>query len=122
VNTGSHVEAFWRGPARAFSRTVDGSRRERIALSGASLLVGTTAVVLWLATGVRIDEIFRFIAYELAFVVVPGWLVYQAAVVPRGGRLRQIVLGWSLGYLHEILAFFVSAARAVSAPAIRSRV
>ncbi len=113
VNTASYEEAFWRGPARAFSRAVDGSRRERTALSGASALVGTTAVALWLLTGVRVDEIVRFVAYELGFIVLPGWLVYCAAVVPAGGRLRQIVFGWSLGYLLEILAFFVSAASGV---------
>ena len=77
-------------------------------LVGAALSLWIAA--LWLATGVTLDEVARYVAYELVFVVLPGWLVYRALVAQPGGRLREIVFGWSLGYLLEILAFFVTAA------------
>jgi hypothetical protein len=57
---------------------------------------------------VQIDEIARFVPYELGFVFLPGWCVY-CALVRDASRLRQLVLGWSLGYLLEIFAFFVTA-------------
>jgi hypothetical protein len=83
--------------------------REARTLGGASLLVGVTALALWLAGGVRIDEIVRYVAYEFGFVFLPGGLVYRALVPRPGGRLRELVFGWSLGYLLEILAFFFTA-------------
>jgi hypothetical protein len=61
-------------------------------------------------SGVRFDEIARFVPYELGFVLLPGWLVYRALMRSPGGRLRQIVFGWSLGYVLEILAFIATAA------------
>ncbi len=84
--------------------------RQLRALGAASVLVAATALSLWLAGGVRIDEIARYVAYELGFVFLPGWLVYRALVARPAGRLREIVFGWSLGYVLEILAFFVTAA------------
>ncbi len=65
---------------------------------------------LWLAGGVRLDEIVRYVPYELGFVFLPGWLVYRALVARPAGRLQEIVFGWSLGYLLEVLAFLVTAA------------
>ena len=76
----------------------------------ASGLVVATAVALWLAFGVRGDEIARFVAYELTFVLAPGWLLYRAAMSEPRGRLQQLVLGWTLGYLLEIGAFWATAA------------
>jgi hypothetical protein len=67
-------------------------------------------LTLWLSSGVRLAEITRFVPYELGFVVLPGWLAYRALTVSPGGRLRQLVLGWSLGYLLEVLAFLATAA------------
>jgi hypothetical protein len=71
-------------------------------------VVSATVLTLWLVGGVRIDEIARFVPYELVFVFLPGWCVYRS-FVRDVSRLRQIVLGWSLGYLLEIFAFFVTA-------------
>jgi hypothetical protein len=65
---------------------------------------------LWLVSGVRVGEIARFVPYELGFVVLPGWLAYRALMSSPGGRLRQLVLGWTLGYLLEIAAFISTAA------------
>ena len=77
-------------------------------LMGAALSLWIAAV--WLASGVTLDEVARYVAYELVFIVLPGWLVYRALVAQPGGRLREIVFGWSLGYLLEVLAFLVTAA------------
>jgi hypothetical protein len=75
----------------------------------AAIVVGSAAIVLWLLTGVRVDEIVRYIGYELGFVVLPGWLVYRALVVRAPDRLTELVFGWSLGYFLEIIAFYVTA-------------
>ena len=77
-------------------------------LAGPMAFVSATVLTLWLLAGVRIDEIARFVPYELAFVFLPGWCVYRA-LVRDVSRLRQIVLGWSLGYLLEIFGFFITA-------------
>src|SRR5688500_4162829 len=84
--------------------------RSGITLFGAVFVVVAAAVVLWLAFGVRGDEIARFIGYELSFVLAPGWFVYRAVASEPGGRLQQLVLGWSLGYLIGIGAFAATAA------------
>jgi hypothetical protein len=84
-----------------------------LAVAVAAFAVALAACGLWLATGVHVDEIARFLPYELGFVFLPGWLTYRAVVIPPGGRLRQIAIGWSLGYLLEIGAFFVTAAAGV---------
>jgi len=75
---------------------------------GAALSLWIAA--LWLGTGVQLDEIARYAAYEVGFVIVPGWLVFRALVVRPDSRLHEVVFGWSLGYLLEISAFIVTAA------------
>ena len=108
-----HAPAYKRTSRGAAARTLiqalGWSRRDVTAVAGAGLLVAVTTLGLWLASGVRVDEIARFVPYELGFVILPGWLVYRACMIPAGGGLRQIVFGWSLGYLLEVLAFFVTA-------------
>ena len=77
-------------------------------LIGPAAAVAAFTAALWLVTGVRLGEIAVYVTYELTFVFLPGWLVYRA-FSPALGRLREIVFGWTLGYLLEILAFFVTA-------------
>lgn len=84
--------------------------RETSAVVGATAVVLATTVALWAIFGVRVDEIVRFVGYELFFVLAPGWLVYRALMAEPGGRLQQLVLGWALGYLLEIAAFAAAAA------------
>lgn len=100
VNAVAHLEAFPRGAAWL---------RANAAVVGCSAFVALTAGVLWLGSGVHVGEIARFVPYEAGFVVLPGWLAYRAAFSRPGGRLRQVVLGWTLGYLLETLAFFFTA-------------
>jgi hypothetical protein len=59
---------------------------------------------------VRPDEIVRFSAYELAFLLAPGVLLYRALAGRRGSAIREIAIGWALGHVVEILAFSFTAA------------
>ncbi len=69
-------------------------------------LVPAAAVLgLWLIYDVSLGDALIFSGYQLAYLIVPGWLVYRA-IVPRGGSvLRQFAIGWALGHVVEILAF-----------------
>jgi hypothetical protein len=62
------------------------------------------------AYGVALGDAVLYIAYELGFVVVPGWLAYRALAHQPGGPLRQLAMGWALGYVLEVLAFMLTAA------------
>jgi hypothetical protein len=108
LNSVSYRETIARDSARALARAFSRDRSTPAALVGPMLVVSATVLALWLGTGVRIDEIVRFVPYELGYVFLPGWCVYRA-LVRDVSRLRQIVLGWSLGYLLEIFGFFVTA-------------
>jgi hypothetical protein len=105
VKSASYGKAIPGAYARMIPDEVKGSLRASAELAGAGLVIATVASIIWLASGVRPGEIARFVPYELGFVLLPGWLVYRALVSSPGGRLRQLVFGWSLGYLLEILAF-----------------
>ncbi|HLB20176.1 MAG TPA: hypothetical protein VK613_13725, partial [Gaiellaceae bacterium] len=106
--------AFRRPNAEEDTRAIPGELRGRLRslaeLGGPAVLVTAVASIAWLSSGVHAGEIARFVPYEFGFVVLPGWLVYRAlfAASP-SGRLRQLVLGWSLGYLLEIFAFIATA-------------
>jgi hypothetical protein len=62
-----------------------------------------------LAYGVSAGDALADAAYELGFVVLPGWLAYRVLASAPGGALRQLALGWALGYALEILVFLVTA-------------
>ena len=83
-----------RGFALPFGRVALRARAAR-SRAVAPLLLVATALSLWIAAlwragGVRLDEIARYVPYELGFVFLPGWLVYRALVASPGGRLREI--------------------------------
>jgi hypothetical protein len=78
-------------------------------LAAPAIFITVVGSIAWLASGVRAGEIARFVPYELGFVLLPGWLTYRALLTHPGGRLSQLVLGWTLGYLLEILAFIATA-------------
>jgi hypothetical protein len=81
-----------------------------LAASAPALVVVSAAVTLWLITGVSAGDAAVFVAYHCAFVILPGWVIYR--LLRPGDRLlfRQLVFGWALGYVCEILAFVVCAA------------
>ncbi len=67
-------------------------------------------LALEIGYGVGPGDAFLYLAYELGFVVLPGWLAYRALSHRPGAAVRQLAIGWSLGYVLEILAFMLTAA------------
>src|SRR5947209_8147888 len=82
----------------------------RHAAAGPIVLVLGAAVALWLATGVSAAQAGVFLAYQATFVIGPGWLLYRLLRPGDGFRFRQLVVGWALGYVLEVLAFAATAA------------
>ena len=72
--------------------------------------VALLAAGLLLLTGVGAWELVRFVAYELAFAVLPGVLALLALTRRWDGWLSTLVLGWALGYALELAAFAATAA------------
>jgi hypothetical protein len=62
---------------------------------------------------VTVGQVVTFAGYEAVFVIGPGWLLYRALVPRARGALRQLVFGWSLGYVLELSAFAATAALSV---------
>ncbi len=92
------------------------AREARAPLAGrwaggvSGLLVASALVAIWLASGVAVGDIARFVAFEALYVVFPGCLLYTLLSPTLGGRLRILAIGWPLGYALEIGAFAVTAA------------
>jgi hypothetical protein len=76
-------------------------------------VVAATLVGLWLGFGVSVGEIARFAAYEGLLVGLPGILAYRVLTANPGGALRQIAIGWPLGYGIEVGSFMLTAALGV---------
>jgi hypothetical protein len=69
------------------------------------------ALLAWeIGYGVSLGEALLYLGYEVCFVLAPGWLAYLALAERPGGALRQVAIGWALGYVLEILAFMLTAA------------
>ena len=77
---------------------------------GPALLVTVVVVVTWLFSGVAAFDIVRFLAYEFAFVALPGGSLLWVLRGRRSGFLVTVALGWPLGQILEILAFSATAA------------
>jgi hypothetical protein len=75
-----------------------------------ALAVVVAALAFEVGYGVALGDALYYLGYELGFVVLPGWAAYRALSRNPGGRLRQLALGWALGYVLEILAFMATAA------------
>ena len=73
-------------------------------------LVVACALILEVAFGVSVGDTLLYAAYEAVFVVLPGWAAYRALTDRPGGPLRQLAIGWALGYVLEIFAFMATAA------------
>ena len=75
-------------------------------ISGAATVLGLFGVSWW--------QMLVFAAYEIAFIIVPGCLVYQVAnknsTSLSGYSLsRQFSVGWALGYALEMACFVLTA-------------
>jgi hypothetical protein len=67
-------------------------------------------VLLLLAMGVNVGVTLRYGLYEAAYVILPGALAY---LVVTGGHelgLRELAVGWAVGYTLELAVFSVTAA------------
>jgi hypothetical protein len=67
-------------------------------------------IAIWLVSGVSAGDIVKFVAYEIAFVCIPGAALLWAVRGRPYGPLLTIGLGWPLGQALEILAFSATAA------------
>jgi hypothetical protein len=72
------------------------------------VLAGSLAFEI--AYGAPVGDALLYLAYEAAYVVLPGCVVYRALSGRPGGALRTLATGWALGYVLEILAFMLTAA------------
>ncbi|HEV3070192.1 MAG TPA: hypothetical protein VGY76_02055 [Solirubrobacteraceae bacterium] len=90
--------------AAAAGRRGSGALRIALAVAVAAVLI------TWLASGVALTVLLRFIAFEALWVVLPGCLLYLLLSPAPGGRLRMLAIGWPLGYAMEVGAFALTAA------------
>lgn len=84
-------------------------RMPRRALGPLAFVVAV-AVVGWLISGVAALDIVKFVAYDGAFVAIPGAALLWAVRGRPAHLLVTIALGWPLGQALEILAFSATAA------------
>ena len=80
----------------------------RIALPALAVVV--VALAFEVAYGVSLGDALLYLGYEVGFVVLPGWATYRVLSSRPGGPVRQLAIGWALGYVLEILAFMATAA------------
>jgi hypothetical protein len=76
-------------------------------------LVAVAVTASWLLSGVPIGSAALFVGYELAYVLLPGSLLYLLLSGTRGGLPRLLALGWPLGYALEIGSYALTAALGV---------
>jgi hypothetical protein len=67
-------------------------------------------LALQIGYGADLGDALLYMAYQFGFIVLPGWLAYRALSSRPGGAIRQLAIGWALGYVLEILAFMLTAA------------
>jgi hypothetical protein len=88
----------------------DPAPRATVAVAIAGVLLAVTVLVSWLATGVSLGDIGRFVAFEALWVCLPGCMLYVLLSRPGRGWLSVLALGWPLGHAIEIGAFALTAA------------
>jgi hypothetical protein len=76
----------------------------------AAALVAVALAASWLVSGVPVASAALFAGYELAYVLLPGCLLYVLLTRAPGGLARVIALGWPLGYALELGAYALTAA------------
>lgn len=79
----------------------------------AAAAVAGGAIALWLAGGVGLADLTRFIAYELGFVLLPGYLVLRALLPGLRSPAWTLALAAPIGVTLGILAFSLTAALGV---------
>jgi hypothetical protein len=72
-------------------------------------LLGVLAAV-WLLSGMPFEDGALLVGYELAYVLLPGCLLYLLLRDSSGDRLRVLAIGWPLGYALEMGTYALTAA------------
>ena len=110
---GAPSEADWRGRDRTLEATPGdpgpGAPGGTVSLVGPVVVVIGVLIGLPMAYGVSLGDALLYLGYEVGYAVVPGWLLYRALSHRPGGWLRQLALGWGLGYVLQVLAFMLTA-------------
>src|SRR5262245_32999379 len=65
---------------------------------GPIAVVIVAVVGLEVAYGVGLGDALLYLGFEIAFAIVPGVLVYRALSSRPGTWLRQLAIGWTVGY------------------------
>jgi hypothetical protein len=97
-------------PTDEASAAAAAGRSDRWALRALVALAAMAVLGTWLASGVEVTVLLRFLAFEALWVVLPGCLLYVLLSPAPGGRLRTLAIGWPLGYAIEVGAFALTAA------------
>jgi hypothetical protein len=82
----------------------------RVASVAPVALVMATLAILWGVGGVGAAQALRAVAYEAAFVVVPGVAAFVALDGKGRRMLTNVAVGWAFGYALEVGAFCATAA------------
>jgi hypothetical protein len=98
-----------RSPAVGLQRRADRAKPAATVSIVAALLIATV-LVTWLATGVSLGDVGRFVAFEALWVCLPGCMLYLLLCHPHRGWLSVLALGWPLGHAIEIGSFALAAA------------
>lgn len=75
-----------------------------------AIVPGATMLGFLLGFGVKPQTAIVYLGYETAYLIAPGWLAYRAIASRPGSALRQLAVGWALGYVLEIGFFMATAA------------
>jgi hypothetical protein len=87
-------------------RPGEGLRRGAAAVS----VVAVGLVGLQIGYGADPGAALLYLGYQVCFLLIPGWLAYRALTSRAGEPIRQLAIGWALGYVVELLAFMLTAA------------
>jgi hypothetical protein len=79
----------------------------------AAALVATVILASWLLSGVPVASATLFVGYELAYVLLPGCLLYLLLSPAPGELPRVLALSWPAGYALELGAYALTAALGV---------
>jgi hypothetical protein len=72
--------------------------------------VVAVCVATWLAFDVPLRDVLLFCGYVLGFTLIPGCAAFLAIARPAGFGVRELAVGWGLGYALEAGAFVLTAA------------
>ncbi|MCW3022147.1 MAG: hypothetical protein JWR30_1469 [Conexibacter sp.] len=97
-------------PATPIGPAVRPMPERGLGVSAPIAVVAAVCIVTWLAFGVSLADVLLFVGYALAFNLLPGCAAFVAIARPAGFGVRELAVGWGLGYGLEAGAFVLTAA------------